>query len=64
MTVLDVADAIELNLVQANRIGCHVIPATHDLLAELHRVGCELDEFSCGTVYPCHSHASAAESTL
>jgi transaldolase len=64
MTDLDVAPAIALNIVQADRIGCHIITVTHDLLAKLHLLGRDLDEFSLGTVRMFHGDASAAGFTL
>ena len=39
-----------LNVVQADRIGCHVITLTHDLLKKLPALGKDLDEFSLDTV--------------
>jgi len=53
-----------LNIVQADRIGCHVITVTHDLLAKLHLLGRDLDEFSLDTVRMFHRDASAAGFTL
>jgi transaldolase len=53
-----------LNIVQADRIGCHIITVTHDLLAKLHLLGRDLDEFSLDTVRMFHHDASAAGFTL
>ena len=53
-----------LNIVQADRIGCHIITVTHDLLAKLHLLGRDLDEFSLDTVQMFHRDASAAGFTL
>jgi transaldolase len=53
-----------LNIVQADRIGCHIITVTHDLLAKLHLLGRDLDEFSLDTVRMFHRDASAAGFTL
>ena len=39
-----------LNIVQADRIGCHVITVTHDLLAKVGLLGRDLTEFSLDTV--------------
>ena len=49
---------------QADRIGCHIITVTHDLLAKLHLLGRDLDEFSLDTVRMFHRDASAAGFTL
>jgi transaldolase len=53
-----------LNIVQADRIGCHIITLTHDLLAKLHLLGRDLDEFSLDTVRMFHRDASAAGFSL
>ena len=53
-----------LNIVQADRIGCHIITVTHDLLAKLHLLGRDLDEFSLDTVRMFHRDAAAAGFTL
>ena len=53
-----------LNIVQADQIGCHIITVTHDLLAKLHLLGRDLDEFSLDTVRMFHQDASAAGFTL
>jgi transaldolase len=53
-----------LNIVQADRIGCHIITVTHDLLTKLHLLGRDLDEFSLDTVRMFHRDASAAGFTL
>jgi transaldolase len=53
-----------LNIVQADRIGCHIITVTHDLLAKLHLLGRDLDEFSLDTVRMFHRDASAAGFSL
>jgi transaldolase len=39
-----------LNIIQADRIGCHVITVTHDLLAKVGLLGRNLTEFSLDTV--------------
>jgi transaldolase len=39
-----------LNIFQADRIGCHVITVTHDLLRKLTLIGKDLDEYSLDTV--------------
>jgi transaldolase len=48
------------NLVQANRIGCHIITITHDLLKKLPSLGKDLTEFSLDTVKMFHRDALAA----
>jgi transaldolase len=53
-----------LNIVQADRIGCHIITVTHDLLAKLHLLGRDLDQFSLDTVRMFHRDASTAGYTL
>lgn len=49
-----------LNIVQAAEIGCDVITVTHDLLAKLHLLGKDLDDFSLETVQMFHSDAASA----
>jgi transaldolase len=39
-----------LNIVQADRIGCHIITVTNDLLKKLSLLGKDLDDFSVETV--------------
>jgi len=39
-----------LNVFQADQVGCHVITATHDILAKLKLVGKDLDDYSLDTV--------------
>jgi transaldolase len=53
-----------LNIVQADRIGCHVITVTHDLLAKVGLFGRDLTEFSLDTVRMFHRDAAAAGYTL
>ena len=48
------------NLVQADRIGCHIITITHDLLKKLPSLGKDLAEFSLDTVKMFHRDALAA----
>lgn len=48
------------NLVQADRIGCHIITITHDLLKKLPSLGKDLTEFSLDTVKMFHRDAQAA----
>jgi transaldolase len=49
-----------LNIVQADRIGCHIIAVTHDLLAKVGLFGRDLTEFSLETVRMFHRDAAAA----
>jgi transaldolase len=53
-----------LNIVQADRIGCHVITVTHDLLAKIGLFGRDLTDFSLDTVRMFHRDAAAAGYTL
>jgi transaldolase len=53
-----------LNIAQADRIGCHVITVTPDLLAKLGLFGKDLGEFSLDTVRMFHRDAAAAGYTL
>ena len=53
-----------LNIVQADRIGCHIITVTHDLLAKVGLFGRDLTEFSLDTVRMFHRDAAAAGYTL
>jgi transaldolase len=46
-----------LNIVQADRAGCHIITVTHDLLAKLKLLGKDLTEFSLDTVRMFHRDA-------
>ena len=49
-----------LNIFQANAVGCHIITATHDVLAKLSLVGKDLDEYSLDTVKMFYEDARAA----
>ena len=49
-----------LNIVQADRIGCHVITVTPDLLAKIGLFGRDLIDFSLDTVRMFHRDATAA----
>jgi transaldolase len=49
-----------LNVVQADRIGCHIITVTHDLLKKLPLLGKDLDQFSLETVRMFHNDAQTA----
>jgi transaldolase len=46
-----------LNIVQADRIGCHIITVTNDILAKLSLLGKDLDEYSLDTVKMFHRDA-------
>lgn len=49
-----------LNIVQADRIGCHVITVTPDLLAKIELLGRDLSAFSLDTVRMFHRDAAGA----
>jgi transaldolase len=49
-----------LNIVQADRAGCHIITVTHDLLAKIKLIGKDLNEFSLDTVRMFHRDAMDA----
>jgi transaldolase len=53
-----------LNIVQADRMGCHIITVTHDLLAKIGLFGRDLTEFSLETVRMFHRDAAAAGYSL
>jgi transaldolase len=53
-----------LNLVQADRIGCHIITITNDLLKKLDCLGKSLEQYSLETVQMFHDDAAAAGFTL
>lgn len=53
-----------LNVFQAEWVGCHVITATHDVLAKLALVGKDLDAFSLDTVKMFRQDAVAAGYTI
>jgi transaldolase len=46
-----------LNIVQADRIGCHIITVTNDILAKLSLLGKDLGEYSLDTVKMFHRDA-------
>ncbi len=50
-----------LNIFQADAVGCHIITATHDILAKLPQVGKDLDIFSLETVKMFHQDAVSAK---
>jgi len=49
-----------LNIFQADDVGCHIITATHDILAKLVLVGKDLDDYSLETVEMFRRDALAA----
>jgi transaldolase len=49
-----------LNVVQAGRVGCHIITMTHDLINKLDSLGKDLEQFSLETVQMFRSDAVAA----
>lgn len=53
-----------LNVVQADRIGCHVITVTHEMLGKLSSLGKDLEQFSLETVQMFHRDALTAGFTL
>jgi transaldolase len=53
-----------LNLVQADRIGCHVITVTPDILKKLPTLGKDLTQFSVETVQMFHDDARKAGFSL
>jgi transaldolase len=53
-----------LNIAQADRIGCHIITVTPDLLAKLGLLGRDLADYSLDTVRMFHRDATTAGYTL
>lgn len=53
-----------LNIIQADDVGCHIITATHDVLAKIPLIGKDLDEFSLDTVKMFRKDALAANYTI
>jgi transaldolase len=53
-----------LNLVQADRVGCHIITMTKDLLDKIDLLGKDLEQFSLETVQMFHRDAVAAGFSL
>lgn len=49
-----------LNIFQADKIGCHIITVSHDVLAKLSLVGKNLDEYSLDTVKMFYRDATVA----
>jgi len=52
------------NLVQADKIGCHVITMTNDLIAKMSLIGKDLNEYSLETVKMFDRDAKAAGFSL
>ena len=50
----------QLNIFQADSVGCHIITATNDILAKLPMVGKPLDEYSLDTVKMFYKDAQEA----
>lgn len=53
-----------LNIFQADKIGCHVITATNDILKKLHLVGKDLNDYSLDTVKMFYNDARSAGFSL
>ncbi len=53
-----------LNILQADRIGCHIITVTNDLIKKMGLFGKDLDEYSLDTVKMFYNDAKAAGYTL
>ena len=53
-----------LNIIQADQIGCHIVTVTEDLLAKVHLLGKDLDEYSLDTVTQFHDDAQESGFTL
>lgn len=49
-----------LNIFQADKVGCHIITVTNDILKKLSMIDYDLDEYSLDTVKMFHNDASAA----
>jgi transaldolase len=49
-----------LNVIQADRIGCHIITITNDVMNKLHLLGKDLDDYSLETVRMFYRDAVAA----
>jgi transaldolase len=49
-----------LNIFQADKIGCHIITATNDILSKLTLIGKNLDDYSLETVKMFHDDAQKA----
>lgn len=53
-----------LNVFQGDRVGCHIITATPDILKKMSLVGKDLDAFSLETVHMFYTDAQAAGYTI
>jgi transaldolase len=53
-----------LNILQADRMGCHIITVTNDILAKLDLIGKDLEDYSLDTVKMFHRDAQASGFTL
>jgi transaldolase len=53
-----------LNVIQADRIGCHIITVTPEILGKLGLIGKDLDEYSLETVKMFYNDARAASFTI
>lgn len=49
-----------LNVVQANKVGCHIITATNDILKKLGLIGRSLSDYSLETVRMFYADARAS----
>jgi len=49
-----------LNIFQAEKIGCHIITVPHDLLKKISNLGKNLEEFSLETVHGFYTDALSA----
>jgi transaldolase len=52
------------NILQADRIGCHIITVTPDLLAKGRSLGKDLEEFSLDTVKMFYADATKSGYTI
>jgi len=52
------------NIVEANKVGCHIITVSHDVLGKLHLLDKDLEEFSLETVQMFYNDAQKAGYTL
>lgn len=53
-----------LNIFQAEKVGCHIITATNDILAKLKLIGKDLEEYSLETVKMFYNDAASAGYSL
>ena len=52
------------NIIEADNVGCHIITVSHDILAKLHLLGKNLEEFSLETVKMFYNDAKKAGYSL